>query len=103
MQEYRQLDIELKQLETITRLKNKLTTYINNLDKYNDLKRYDTKGNEDNTILKHRSIMKAKKIIQKYLRELRQDENFTMQKIDKYYISLNYIGKYVTCRRLVNF
>lgn len=93
------LDFELNQLVAIDRLKKKLTTYSNGLDTYRDLKQWD----KDKAILKHRSILKAKKIIQKYLSQLRADVNFTIKRVDKSIISLNYLGKYASCKRVVSF
>ena len=84
---------ELKQLTNTDKLKKKLVTYFNNLNRLRYL-------SADDRIIKLRHIAKAKKTIQKYLSSLRGDPNFTMSKSENA-IYLIYSGDYVNCKKVV--
>jgi hypothetical protein len=87
------LKAELKAITNIDRLKKRLITHFQQLDRLKYL-------SGDDRIIKLRHIAKGKRIIQKYLAELRRDSNFTINKSDSS-ISLNYSGKYAFCKRTV--
>jgi len=84
---------ELKQLTNIDRLKKKLIYYFNNREKLKYL-------SGDNKIIKQRHLNKSKQVIQKYLKELRQDTNFKIERWENT-LKLCYEGKYVTSFKVV--
>ena len=89
--------IELKALITIDLLKKKLIRYFNGLDTLRDYRLHDE---TDKAILKERTIKRAKKTICKYLKQLRQDANFNIKRLESG-IALNYLGEYASCKRVV--
>jgi len=88
-----QLKTELKSLRTIDLLKKKLLTHFRHLDRLRYL-------SGDNRIIKVKHINKGKRTIKKYITELRKDPNFVI-KSNVGAISLNYVGTYANCKRMV--
>ena len=84
---------ELQQLTNIDRLKKKLITYFNNIEKLKYL-------SGDDRIIKQRSINKSNKTIKKYFKELRQDTNFKIERVENT-LKLCYSGKYVNAVKVV--
>jgi hypothetical protein len=87
------LKCELKALINIDRLKKKLITHFNNIDRIRYL-------SGDNKLLKQRQINKGKKVIRNYLTNLKADANFTLESIEKQLI-LWYKGTYANAKRVV--
>ena len=85
---------ELQQLTNIDRLKKKLITYFNSLEKYKYL-------SSDDKIIKHRNLIKSKAIIKTYIKTLNQDKGFTIEKLE-HQLRLCYKGNYVKCVKVVS-
>ena len=87
------LKSELKQLNTVRLLRNRLITHFNNLDRLRYL-------SGDKRVIKLMAMSKAKKTIQRYLTELKADPNFSLNKSERC-LYLVYMGDYARTRRAV--
>jgi len=92
-----QLKQELKNVNTIRLLANKVTTYDNYTEKIKSVF-----GDEDKKYLLIKRQDKAKQVISKYLKTLKQDKHFVIEQLDKLTYRLHYKGVYATFTKQVN-